>query len=71
MENIVNDDEGYKSSILRKAVATNQNTNKKLIDNLLLDKYRWVRKAAASHMCLKKNNISKLIEKGDRYILEG
>ena len=71
LENIVNDDEGYKSSILRKAVATNQNTNKKLIDDLLLDKYRWVRKAAASHMCLKKNDISKLIEKGDRYILEG
>ena len=72
LNDVVNDgDKGYESSLLKKAVAKNQNTSKKLIESLLSDKYRWVRKAAASHMCLKKNDISKLIEKGDRYILEG
>jgi|GEM_PF-5613294 hypothetical protein len=64
-------DEGYCSSLLRKAVALNKKSNKNIIDVLLLDKYRWVRQAAGSHLSLKKNDILKLIGTGDRYILKG
>jgi len=71
----IDDDEnnidGYCSSLLRKAVALNKKSNKKIIDVLLLDKYRWVRQAAGSHLSLKKNDILKLIGTGDRYILKG
>ena len=63
--------EGYCSSLIRKAVALNKNTNQHIIAILLKDQYRWVRQAAASHSSLKKNDISKLIESGDRYILKG
>jgi len=66
-----NKNEGYCSSLIRKAVALNKNTNKKVIDLLLKDQYRWVRQAAASHSSLKINDILKLIETGDRYILKG
>ena len=63
--------EGYCSSLIRKAVALNKNTNQHIIAILLKDQYRWVRQAAASHSSLKKNDILKLIESGDRYILKG
>jgi len=64
-------DDGYCSSLLRKAVALNKKSNKKIIDVLLSDKYRWVRQAAGAHLSLKKNDILKLIGTGDRYILKG
>jgi len=63
--------EGYCSSLIRKAVALNKNTNQHIIAILLKDQYRWVRQAAASHSSLKINDILKLIETGDRYILKG
>ena len=63
--------EGYCSSLIRKAVALNKNTDKKVIDQLLKDQYRWVRQAAASHDSLNKNEILELIDSGDRYILKG
>jgi len=71
LEMASNKNEGYCSSLIRKAVALNKNTNQHIIAILLKDKYRWVRQAAASHSSLKKNDISKLIESGDRYILKG
>ena len=63
--------EGYCSSLIRKAVALNKNTDKKIIDQLLKDQCRWVRQAAASHASLNKNEILQLIDSGDRYILKG
>ena len=64
-------DDSYENSLLKKAVALNKKTDPNIIQKLLLNSYRWVRQAAASHSSLKKKNILELIQTGDRYILKG
>jgi len=77
--------DSYEVSLLKKAVASNSNTNDSIIKSLLKNDYRWVRQAAASHASLNQKDIIELIEiaksgvtesqkkndEGDRYILKG
>ncbi len=63
--------EKYLDSRLRKAVALNSKCSKKIINKLLKDDYRWVRRAAASHSIIDKAEIAKLSKSGDRYVLQG
>ena len=65
------DKANYSSSRLRKEVARKSNTPAEIIQNLINDEYRWVREAAASHPTIGKEEIAKLINVGDRYILKG
>jgi len=68
---LCNDQKDYTSSRVRKAVALNLKTPKKIINNLLKDSYRWVREAAASNAKISGKEISDNLLKADRYILKG
>ena len=62
---------GYYNSRISKAVALNTTTSKDILNALIKDDYRWVREAAASNKLVKKEDITDLVQNGDRYILKG
>ena len=75
------DSKNYSSSLVRKAVALNIKTPRKVIDKLIKDEYRWVRESAASHPSIKSEEIMSFVEdqeehvegnlSGDYYLLRG